>query len=86
MSQVRVFDGNGNLKRVISAKQVQAISDERFYKYIGITGEKRRIKYKDYSCVECKIVFQSKSTRGAKYCKDCRKKVYQIRKKNARNK
>ena len=84
MNEVRVFDAGGNLKRIISVKELLVISDANIAKYCGITGERKRIKFKNYTCVECKKSFKSNSTRGAKYCPDCRKGVYTKRKRNAR--
>jgi len=75
MFEVKVFDGCGNLKEVISSEEVSRRYDDAFFK----RGPFTPMTVKTYVCVECKINFESKSTRGAKYCKDCRKKVYKIR-------
>lgn len=80
MFEVRVFDGRGNLKEVISPEEVSRRYDETFYQG-GQTFV--RLTVKTYVCVECKINFQSRSSRGAKYCKECRKKVYKIRKRRS---
>jgi len=77
--QVKVFDGQGNLKEVISSEEVSRRYDESFLK----GGTYGRLKIKTYVCVECKTNFESRSSRGAKYCKDCRTNVYKIRKKGA---
>jgi len=84
MNQVRVFDAGGKLKHIVSEKELIAISDRELSRIISFTGEKRRIKFKWYKCVECQSDFKSNSTKGAKWCPDCRKKVYSIRKKNSR--
>ena len=76
--QVKVFDEQGNLKEIICADEVLRRSDEVFLNRGKISN---RLKMKSYICVECKIKFESNSSRGAKYCKDCRTKVYKIRKK-----
>lgn len=88
MNEVRVFDGRGNLKRIVTVKELLAISDKRISGLlsgcVSFTGETRRIKFTNYNCAECKKSFKSNSTRGAKYCPGCRKTVYRIRKKNLR--
>jgi len=86
MNEVRVFDAAGNLKHIISEEELIAISDRQLSRMLSMTGAKRRIKFKWYNCVECKIPFQSNSTSGALYCKDCRKIVHRMRKKNASSK
>jgi len=78
MFEVKVFDGCGNLKEVISSEEVSRRYDEAFFKGLN------RLTIKTYVCVECKINFESRSSRGAKYCKDCRKSVYKIRKRRSR--
>jgi len=80
MFEVKVFDKHGNLKNVISSEEVSRKYDEAFSQ--GGTTFTRLI-VKTYVCVECKINFESKSSRGAKYCKDCRKIVYKNRKRRA---
>lgn len=84
MNEVRVFDGSGKLKHIISVKKLIAINDLKLQRVVSLTGETRRIKFKKYWCIECRKFFKSNSTRGAKYCAGCRKKVYTIRKKNAK--
>ena len=80
MFEVRVFDGRGNLKEVITSEDVSRRYDETFYQ-----GEQTfaRLTVKTYVCVECKVNFESRSSRGDKYCKDCRKIVYRNRKRRA---
>lgn len=85
MNEVRVFDPRGNLKRIITTAELIAISDEQLKNGPTITGARRIIPFTKYKYNSCKKMFESNSTRGAKYCKDCRKKVYRIRKKNGRN-
>lgn len=81
MFEIKVFDGRGNLKEVISPEEVSRRHDEAFFK-VGATFV--RLTVKTYVCVECKVNFESNSSRGAKYCKDCRNIVYRNRKRRAR--
>jgi len=81
MFEVRVFDGRGNLKEVISSEEVSRRYDDAFFKGPGTL---KRLTIKTYVCVECKINFESNSSRGAKYCKECRKSIYKIRKRRSR--
>lgn len=84
MNEVRVFDPRGNLKRIITTAELIAISDEQLKNGPTITGARRIIPFTKYRCDSCKKMFESNSTRGAKYCPDCRKGVYTKRKRNAR--
>lgn len=90
MNEVKVFNAQGELKHIVSVEELLAISDRKIAGMLGggvsFTGETRRIPFKTYYCNECRVSFKSNSTRGAKYCKDCRKTVYRIRKKNSKNK
>jgi len=80
MFEVKVFDGRGNLKEVVSSEEVSRRCEEAFFKGPGTL---ERLTFKTYVCVECKISFESNSSRGANYCKDCRPKAYRrSRKKN----
>jgi len=81
MFEVKVFDGQGKLKEVISSKEVSRRYDETFFK--SQKSLSRGLTFKKYKCVECKTPFESNSSRGAKYCKDCRKGVYKSRKRRA---
>ena len=77
MHQVKVFDATGNLKHIISAEEVQAISNEKFLLESGtVGGARKQLKYKNYPCLDCRKTFRSCSTRGAKYCMTCRKNAY----------
>jgi len=80
MFEVKVFDGRGNLKEIISPEEVSRRYDETFFR---VGKDFVRLIVKTYVCVECKINFQSRSSHGAKYCKDCRKSVYKNRKRRA---
>lgn len=86
MNEVRVFDPEGNLKRTISIAELLVRSDEQLKNIITITGARRVIPFTDYRCLRCKETFQSNSTRGAMYCKSCRKVVYRLRKRKVPNK
>ena len=80
MNEVRVFDPQGKLKQTVTVAELIARSDEQFKNGPTITGARRVIAFKDYICNRCKETFQSNSTRGAMYCKPCRKVVYRHRK------
>ena len=78
MFECKVFDKEGKLKRVISREEVIRLHDETFAGQAFAKGGKTagRLTVKAYVCVMCKVNFESKSSRGAKYCKDCRPGAY----------
>jgi len=82
INEVRIFDGLGNLKKVLSAKDVMAASDKVFFQSYRLLN--REMTFKEYFCVECEASFQSNSTRGAKFCKTCRSGTYRKRKQRLR--
>jgi len=88
MHQVKVFNAAGTLQKVISAEQVREISNKKFEAESGTVGGKRKLRFKNYPCAECRTKFRSRSTRGAIYCPKCRKKAYKRNRKkdNAPNK
>jgi len=80
MFRVKVFDGNGKLKEVISAEEVSRISDENFFQ----AGAFSTRTVKKYVCAECKINFKSMSARTVKYCEGCRNITQRKRKRKER--
>jgi len=86
INEVRVFDGKGKLKHIIPAEEVMELSEAQFLSWAGITGRKRVREFKDYTCTTCRKKFQSKSTKGAKYCVDCRQFAYKRGKRSAKAK
>lgn len=79
--QVKIFDGKGNLKRILSRADVIANSDRIFEN----AGSSKRKKAKSYTCFNCKRVFKSKSTTGAECCPECRPIVYKMKKRRKKD-
>jgi len=74
MREVKIFDAKGKLKKIIPKNKVIAKSYEKFKKYNGYV--RRVMKFTKYFCAECRVEFESNSTRGATYCKKCRAGAY----------
>jgi len=86
ISEVKVFDGQGNLKKIISAQQ----SRKEFWKKLDITWNnptgKNRTKTKTLfqakPCSICQKIFRPTNKRGVACSEPCKKEIKRIYQKN----
>ena len=85
LGQVKVYDGKGNLKKIITREEI--LESRKDMDYYLTLRHNPHLKIKRYFCQWCGKTGEKKSTKAVKYCSQaCSKKSNRDKKKKAREK